>query len=54
MGPTVRAPLPQGRGQADLALLCAPGALDWSVPNITQKMNWEAATISRGTGCCSG
>lgn len=42
--------LPQGRGQAGLALLCTLGALDWSVLNITQKMNWVAATIRRGTG----
>lgn len=51
MGHTLRAPLTRGRGQADLALLCTPGALDWSVLNITQKTNWEAATIKRGTGC---
>lgn len=50
MGPTIRALVPQGRGQADLALLYIPGALDWLVLNMTQKMNWEAVTIRRGTG----
>lgn len=51
MGPTARALPPQDRVWADLALLCTPGALDWTVLNITQKMNWEAATIRRGIGC---
>lgn len=50
MGPTVRALVPQGKGQADLALLYILGALDWLVLNMTQKMNWEAVTIRRGTG----
>lgn len=39
MGPTVRALVPQGKGQADLALLYILGALDWLVLNMTQKMN---------------
>lgn len=41
LGPTVRAPLPQGRRQADLAVLCSLGALNRSALNFTQKVNWE-------------